>query len=94
MACYQEMAVTIEKDIKDLNCVKNLDQFIVLCNHYHMNCCEIGIDSKNRNFLMNLRYLYVEGLISGQNIEKLQKYCRFKYRNFYSIGPCWVPLLS
>ena len=94
MACYQEMAVTIEKDIEDLNCFKKLDQFIVLYNHYHMNCCEIGIDCKNHNFLMNLRYLYVEILISGQSIEKLQKYCRFKYRNFYSIGPCWVPLLS
>ena len=30
MACYQEMAVTIEKDIEDLNCFKKFDQFIVL----------------------------------------------------------------
>ena len=68
MACYQEMAVTFEKDIEDLDCFKKFDQFIILCNYYHMNRYEIGVDCGNYKFLMNLRYLYVEILISGQNI--------------------------
>lgn len=60
-------------------------KFIILCNFYHMNRCEIAVDSGNCKFFMNLKYLYTENLVSGQNIEKLQKYCRFNYGNFYSM---------
>ena len=79
MVSDQEMAVTIAKD---LNCFAKFDQFIILCNQYRTNRSEIGIDCENCNFLMNLRYLYVENLIIGQNIEKLQKYCQFNYGKF------------
>ena len=43
----------------------------------------IGVDCENSKFLMNLRYLYIENLISGKNVEKLQKYCTFNYEIFY-----------
>ena len=71
MACYQEMAVAIEKDIEDLDYFKKFDQFIILCNYCQMTRWEIDVDCRKRKFLMNLRYLYVENLISGENVEKL-----------------------
>ena len=43
----------------------------------------IGVDCGNSKFLMNLRYLYIENLISEKNVEKLQKYCTLNYENFY-----------
>ena len=69
MACYQEMAVAIEKDIENLDCFRKFDQFITLCNYCHMNRCETGVNCRKRKFFMNLRYLYVDNLISGENVE-------------------------
>ena len=79
------MAVAIEKDIENLDCFRKFDQFITLCNYCHMNRCETGVNCRKRKFFMNLRYLYVENLISGENVEKLLKYFGFNYGNFYSM---------
>ena len=81
---HQETAVTIEKDIEELNCLDKFAKYISLCTYYHLNRCENDIDCSNCTFILNLGYLYAENLISG-NIENLQKYCRFHYCNLFSL---------
>ena len=82
---HQETAVAIEKDIEELNRFNKFDQFITLSTYYHVNWCELGINCKKCDFVLNLRYLYVENVVNGYitNVEKLQNYCRLDYVNFY-----------
>lgn len=76
---YKETAVVIEED------TEKFDQHISLCSFYHLNCCERGDDFTNCNFVINIRYVYVENLIGGSDIDNLQNYCRKYLGSFFSL---------
>ena len=78
-----ETAVIIQKDIEDLNM---LDQYINLSSYFHLNRSECD-DCDNCNFLLNLRYIYLEVLVNqnGDGVEKLRNYCRHFFGNFFSL---------
>ena len=60
MEHQEETAVAIDKDIEELNRFNKYDQFITLSRYYHVNRCELEINCKKCDFVLNLRYLYVE----------------------------------
>ena len=82
---HQETAVTIEKDIEELNRFNKFEQFITLSTCYHVNQCKLGINCKKCDLMLNLRH--VENFVNGYItiVEKLQNYCRLNYVNFYSL---------
>ena len=81
-----ERAVIIQKDIADLNMLNRFDQYINLSTYFHLNRSERH-DCDNCNFLLNLRYIYVEVLVNqnGDGVEKLRNYCRHFFGNFFSL---------
>ena len=71
---YQENAVIIEKDIEELNSLNKFHQYINLCTFYHLNRCENGEKCSNYEFILNIRYIYIENLINGAGVDNLQNY--------------------
>ena len=80
---YQENAVIIEKDIEELNSLNKFHQYIKLCTFYHLNRCENGKKCSNCEFILNIRYIYVENLINGAGVDNLQNYCRKNFGHFF-----------
>ena len=82
-----EAAVAVEKGIEELNRFDKFDRFITLSTFYHVNRWKNGNNCLKCDFIINLRYLYVENFVNGciTNIEKLQNYCRTKYVSFFSL---------
>ena len=80
-----ETAVPIEKDIEELNQFDKFDRFITLPTFYHIKRCKNGNNCLKYDFIIKLRYLYVENSVNEcvTNIEKLQNYCRTKYASFF-----------
>ena len=37
------------------------------------------------DFILNIRYIYLENLVSGARVENLQNYCRKHFGNFFSL---------
>ena len=81
---YLETAVTVEKDMEELDCLDKFAKYILLCTYYHLNRCENNVDFSNCTFNFNFDYLYAENLIGG-NIENLQKYGSFHYCSFFTL---------
>ena len=67
---HQETAVIIEKDIEELNSMHKFDQNINLSAYYHLNRCENGVRRSNWDFLLKLRYIYIEHLVGRDGIAK------------------------
>ena len=61
---HQETTVAIEKDIEELNSSNKFDQLITLSTYYHVNWCEFGINCEKCDFVLNLRYPYVENFVN------------------------------
>ena len=80
---YQENVVIIEKDIEELNSLYKFHQYIKLCTFYHLNRCENGKKCSNCEFILNIRYIYVENLINGAGVDNLQNYCRKNFGHFF-----------
>lgn len=62
---HQETAVIIEKDIEELNSMHKFDQSI-----NHLNRCENGVRRSYWDFLLKLRYIYIEHLVGRDGIAK------------------------
>ena len=82
---YEETAVVIQEDTEQLNSMEKCDQYVSLCSFYRLNCCERGDNYTNCNFVINIRYVYVESLIGGSGIDNLQNYCRKYLGSFFSL---------
>ena len=80
-----ETAVQIEKDIEELSSLQKFDRFLKLVDFFHVERCGNN-DCSNCMFVIDLRYLYIEKTIAQlDSVDSLQKYCRDKYINFYSL---------
>ena len=74
MADFVETAVIIEKVIEKLYNLKKFNQFILLCNAYHMDICEHDYYD-NCNFIINLENIYFKHYLDELNgIESLQNF--------------------
>lgn len=91
---YQENAVIIEKDIEELNSLNKFHQYIKLCTFYHLNRCENGEKCSNCEFILNIRYIYVENLINGAGVDNLKNYCRKYFGNFFSLQTLLMLLVT
>ena len=79
-----EFAVQIEKDV-ELSSLQKFDRFLKLVGFFHVERCE-NVDCSYCMLIINLRYLYIEKtVIKSDSIDSLQKCCREKYINFYSL---------
>ena len=80
-----EIAAQIQKDIEEFSSLLKFDQFIKLASFYHVELCE-NDDCINCMFVINLRYLYIEQItLKSNSVDSLQKYCKEKFANFYSL---------
>ena len=75
MADFEETAVIIEKEIEKLYSLKKFNQFICLCDLYHINRCEHDA-CDNCNFVNKLECIYFKHYsVEVNGIESLQKCC-------------------
>ena len=85
MSDFEEAAVIIKKEIKMLHNFKKFNQFICLCNIYHINQCEHD-DCNNCDFVNEHERIYFKNYLDKVNgTESLQKCCREYHGNFFSL---------
>ena len=62
------------------------DQYINVYAYYHLNRCENGVGCSNQDFLLNLRYIYVENLVGSETVTKyITKLLSETLWNFFSL---------
>ena len=74
-----------ERNIEELNSFGKFDYFINLSSFYYLKRCRNGEDYSNYKFVIDIRYVYVENLMTGAGIINLQNFCRQYYRNYFSV---------
>ena len=94
MTDFEETAVIVEKEIEKLYCLIKFNQFICLCNIYHIDCCEHD-GCNNCNFVNKLERIYFENYPDEVNRTKsLQKCCREYHGSFFSLTSFFKYLAS
>ena len=68
--------------IAELDSMEKVDNFLKILSYYHVERCEYQ-DCSQCIFTINLRYLYVENTVQGNNsVVPLQQFCILKIDQF------------
>ena len=82
MADFVETAVTFEKEIEKRYDLRRFNQFIFLCNVYHMDRCEHD-SCENFDFIIKLENIYFKHYPDELNgTDSLKNFCRKFHGNF------------
>ena len=80
---YETVAI-IEKGIEKLNNLEIFEQFIDLSVIYHQKRCEHN-DYSNCRYLNQLTCICIKNVSENNCLDKLQKFCRYYFGNFFSL---------
>ena len=84
MTDFEEMAVITEKEIEKLYNFQKFNQFICLCNIYHINRCEHD-NCNNCNFVNKLEHIFFENYPGQVNGTEPYKIVAEYHGNFFSL---------